>query len=349
MGNSLAQSTIKTYNSGWKSYRVFCGQLSRPFLPLLEDTLTLFCTVSSRRVGFKTIKVYLAGIQYHSIMAGYNEHINSMHSLYYLLRGIRRTQGNNHSRPSRDPITVTQLHQLLDYIKRQFGRFDATMLSSAVTLAFFGLLRVSEYTSASRVGSDLNHTLCVADVSVSSSVEIAFIYLKSSKTDPFRVGVNIRIGSTGSRICPVRALFSYIQIHPSLTGPLFVFNDGRFLTREDIVNLLFRCFGSTNINTHSFRIGGASAAASAGISDSTIQILGRWSSDAYKRYLRISDASVLSWSQQMANVSAFSRLWDPNRLASLDHACSLGVIWGFLVYLFMFQYNTRGIQYARTG
>jgi len=37
---------------------------------------------------------------------------------------------------------------------------------------------------------------------------------------------------------------------------------------------------------HSFRIGAASSAASAGVEDHVIQILGRWSSDCYTRYIR---------------------------------------------------------------
>ena len=71
------------------------------------------------------------------------------------------------------------------------------------------------------------------------------------------------------------------------TGPLYIFIDGKYLTRQFVANLLSLALPHVpNINTHSFRIGGASAAASAGIPDSVIQILGRWSSDAYKRYLR---------------------------------------------------------------
>ena len=37
---------------------------------------------------------------------------------------------------------------------------------------------------------------------------------------------------------------------------------------------------------HSFRIGAATAAASAGVEDSTIQTMGRWQSAAFLRYIR---------------------------------------------------------------
>ena len=41
-------------------------------------------------------------------------------------------------------------------------------------------------------------------------------------------------------------------------------------------------------SSHSFRIGAATTAASAGIPDRTIRTLGRWSSDCYRRYIRLS-------------------------------------------------------------
>lgn len=50
--------------------------------------------------------------------------------------------------------------------------------------------------------------------------------------------------------------------------------------------------GVLNINTHSFRIGGAFAALSAGSADALTHIMGRGSIDCYNRYFRLLDNQV---------------------------------------------------------
>ena len=72
----------------------------------------------------------------------------------------------------------------------------------------------------------------------------------------------------------------------------------------------------TGFNTHSLSIGGASTMASAGIPNSTIMILGRWSSNAYQRYLRLPDSVVVRTSSIMGRTSLVSKKWDSNKLCS---------------------------------
>ena len=51
---------------------------------------------------------------------------------------------------------------------------------------------------------------------------------------------------------------------------------------------------------HSFRSGAATTALDAGISDATIQMLGRWRSDAYKRYIKTPKEHLATFSAQLA-------------------------------------------------
>ena len=91
-------------------------------------------------------------------------------------------------------------------------------------------------------------------------------------------------------------------------------SNGTFLTRRQLVVLLNLALPHIpDINTHSFRIGGASAALSSGASDSMIRSLGRWTSDCYLRYLRISDNDIHDFQTRIACLALTSSVWDPDK------------------------------------
>ena len=310
--SSLSPSTIATYRTGYRSYRFFCSVSMHPAFPLNEFILQRYAVSVANRLAFKTIKVYLCGVQFFSFLIGSNVRICSFPRLYYVLRGIRRLQGDRFRRPRRLPITYQHLLLISHRVSLQrYSAFESLMLRSACALAFFGLLRCSEYTSPRRRSFDADATLLVQDISFNTMFTLMYVRIKASKTDPFRTGCTIRVAAVGGNMCPVHLLHSYLRCHPTGSGPLFLWRTGHFLIRDDMVLLLRRCFPNTiNFNTHSFRIGGASAAASAGVSDSHIQILGRWSSDAYRRYINASDDLVFSLGRALSSGSPSTRVWD---------------------------------------
>jgi hypothetical protein len=55
------------------------------------------------------------------------------------------------------------------------------------------------------------------------------------------------------------------------------------------------------VKPHSFRIGGATALFAAGVTAEEIQTMGRWSSDVYKIYCRLSKERLLELSSRMSN------------------------------------------------
>ena len=257
--------------------------------PLQEHLLESFATSLASRVGCKTITSCLYGIQFHGVMRGHRQRIRKRLRLTYVLRGIRRTQGSRHLRPRRKPITLRHLCTMYAHIDHMFRQRDATVLKAAVAMAFFGMLRVSEYTCRDAHHYDVDTTLLGCDVYVMR--DMALVHLKSSKTDPFRTGVTIRIAATRRSSCPVRWLQAYLGVGMDSQRPLFAFQDGRFLTRRDLVGILQDALHEPHLNTHSLRAGGATTLANMGVSDYVNQILGGWRSDAYKRYVHFSDTS----------------------------------------------------------
>ena len=122
--------------------------------------------------------------------------------------------------------------------------------------------------------------------------KILIVIIRKSKMDPSKDSVVIHIWSNYSKVCPVTAMSRFVLSASHNTGSLFQFTDGSFLTRNFLSVLLSACFQNAPINTHSFRIGGPSTAASVGIPDSAIQILGRWSNNAFRRYLQFPDDTI---------------------------------------------------------
>ena len=142
----------------------------------------------------------------------------------------------------------------------------------------------------------------ITATTLSSSVKI-----KQSKTDPFQRGVDIYLGATGGTLCPIKAILPYLALTPKhRNGPLFIFEDGCSLTCQHfsslLQNLLSRLgFNSTQYNTHSFHIGAATTAVQANIPHTFIQMLGRWKSNAYQRYIKTPPQELARFSKYMTS------------------------------------------------
>ena len=124
-------------------------------------------------------------------------------------------------------------------------------------------------------------SMSFADISVDSIAQPTFIKvrIKQSKTDPFRVGVDVIIGRTGGKLCPVTAVLNYLAKRGPGSGPLFRFEDGRPLTRQRLIVCMREVLQKVGIDCskypgHSLRIGAATITAAVSIQDSLIKTMG---------------------------------------------------------------------------
>ncbi|CAC5357491.1 FPGS [Mytilus coruscus] len=143
--------------------------------------------------------------------------------------------------------------------------------------------------------------LSVTDVEILDSY--AILHLKTSKTDPFRKGVSIQLHKSDHTICPFSVVQKYIVIRKGreasfcFSDPLFVKEKGSALDRDFFIrslrHVLDICgYNSSLYNGHSFRISASTSAGSVNIQDHLIKTLGRWTSDSYCRYIRISKDTI---------------------------------------------------------
>ena len=177
------------------------------------------------------------------------------------------------------------------------------MLWCACLLAYFGFLRVSEYTNPKqRIYKQTSRTLTMADVTQDDGN--LRIHLKLSKTDQSKHGTTIPIGGNGTAMCPVIAFRKYVHARGCGAGPFFVWENGCFLTPNDVNKMLKQVLNAEMggvYSSHSFRIGAASTSAANGYPN-YVQQLGRWSSDAYLKYIRVSKKFVKQVSLNLANI-----------------------------------------------
>jgi hypothetical protein len=245
----------------------------------------LFATwlAQTRNLAPSSVSSYIAAVRSWHIDLGAPDPTRGATRLARLLRGIRRSR----SSPALSRLPVT--NRLMGVLQSALSApgFDHVMFWAACCTAFFGFLRVSEFTCPGVYVPSCH--LSLSDIQWDAAGHYRLL-LKSSKTDPFHQGCTILIGPSGHQICPVAALSRYLAIRGSFPGPLFLCVTGAPLS-PSLVNAWLRFILKAagvpgNYSSHSFRIGAATSAALTGVPDHVIKILGRWSSDCYLRYIR---------------------------------------------------------------
>ena len=307
----LSTRTSQTYKVGYRAYTAFLANngvvwLGKPMPPISEDILIYFVAhcYKNLRLLHTTIKLYLCGIRFYYIQSNCDHPFDytnesTLLRLNMIMRAIKRIQGEHNSKP-RLPITFQVLGRICNSLRAGvFSTFTDCMLETACTVAFFGFLRCGEFTVSKHFDSTVN--LSVTDVEILDSY--AILHLKTSKTDPFRKGVSIQLHKSDHTICPFSAVQKYIAIRKGreasfcFSDPLFVKENGNALDRDFFIrslrHVLDICgYNSSLYNGHSFRIGASTSAGSINIQDHLIKTLGRWTSDSYCRYIRISNDTI---------------------------------------------------------
>ena len=286
-------------------YTEFCTACGREPLPTSEQLLILFVAELSLRVCHSTARTYLAAVRHMHISRGYGDPLKGCPRLELVLRGLKRQRPR--VQDNRLPITPWILLQIKKVLSREPGKWDNILLWAACCLGFFAFLRSGEFTVQSMQQFDPSWHLTPRDISVDSieNPSILKIHLKGSKTDQTKVGLDLYIGRTQNEVCPVAAILAYLALRGQDEGPLFMLSDGRPLSRQLLVHNLRSVLAEANVDCarysgHSFRIGAATTAIARGISESTVQTLGRWASDSFKRYIRIPREDLAHVSHQLA-------------------------------------------------
>ena len=307
----IASSTLWTYRSGHDRFLKFCKLSGVEPLPASEVVLGGFIAhLADAGLKHRSIKVYLSGIRYFHVKAGLVDPFRgAMPRLDYIMRGVKKNEAVTGS-SGRECLHITPviMRQLRGVWCLSGESWDTKLIWAACCLCFFGFLRAGELTVPSNNGYDPAVHLNVGDLALDNATQPSLIRVKvkQSKTDPFRKGVDLYLGRTGTDLCPVATLLDYLRARGTTPGLLFTFEDGRLLTRQRFVDLVREALQKAGIPRekycgHSFHIGAATTAAAKGVEDCVIQTLGRWESLAYLRYVRLPREQLAGYSTLLAS------------------------------------------------
>lgn len=178
--------------------------------------------------------------------------------------------------------------------------YDDLLFATIMSCAFYGCHRMGELV----IKSDkelFDSRKLIKRSSLVFSNNHAQYRLPYHKADPFYRGSDV-VFSQHDIANPIHLLHSYASLRDIRHGarlPLFLCENGSIPNRTWFDAKFFK-FLSHNFGGHSARAGGATYYASLGLSDSIIQALGRWSSTAWKIYIR--DNPTIRAEQQLASI-----------------------------------------------
>lgn len=288
----MAPNTVATYKRAWEAFNSFAMNVFNATLtpPLSIATISLF-TAFLHRKGHapKTISTYLSAISYIHKMLSLPDPTDS-----FLVKKL--TAGAYRLRPSFDlrlPITIPILNLLIASLDHTASSYFERILFQAMFLfAFCTFARIGEITT-----SDKSHTviqlsdICFYKNKVGKATEVGVTFTEF-KHNVSKQAHTISFNDGYAKRSAVQALSDYLNLRGQQQGALFCEQSGKPVARAVFDRQLHRSLqfcrlDSSRYKGHSFRIGAATLKSQQGFSDSQIRAMGRWHSNAFRKYIRV--------------------------------------------------------------
>ena len=291
LGLSVAKSTQASYDRALSLFLSFIAQHFQQYsLPGTVQQLAAFIAqLSLLGRAPATIATYVSAISFKHKLSLLPDPANNF-LIKKLLEGTKRAGRGRQD--TRRPVTYDILVRFLGALPLICSNdFETALFKAAFALAFFAFLRVGEFTARTK-NADSADIIQRHDVIIMPN--LIQLIIRHAKNNQHNKPVQIEIVGLGAQHphCPVKIISAYVSMLPDRgPGPLFQHFDRSPLTRFQFKAILkkavtFTGLDSAHYKTHSFRIGGATSCALSGVSEDQIKLMGRWSSSAYRSYIR---------------------------------------------------------------
>lgn len=262
-------------------------------LPVSHTVIALYVAhAHNSNFANSTIASHLSAVAYLHSLHGFNDPTKS----FLVRKAMRGAACLAPTYDSRLPITEVIVNRLCSALYTVVSNhWEHVLLTAIFSLAFYSLARIGELLAYDSQTASHHRLLQLTDVSFDmegtrlSRMYITYREFKHNISGKPHV-VPVEAIFNG-KTCPVVSLYNYIKLRGPSPGVLFRNKEGQSFSRarfEEITrrSLIFCGLDVARYKGHSFRIGGASYAAARGFSDAQIRLLGRWKTDAFKRYIR---------------------------------------------------------------
>jgi hypothetical protein len=291
LGQAIDTSTLNNYGSALNSYLSFVRLHDFPVEPT-PDTLSFFMVFMSAHLNPKSVSTYLSGICQQ--LEPYFPNVRpSRHTplVNRTVKGCLRLKGVATKR--KRALTLADLSLVVNHLSQSNNHDDKLFLAILLT-GFFALMRLGELTFPDSVKLR-NWRKISKRTSVVLSADQYQFHLPSHKADRFFEGNLIIVKKQQyDGINPLSFFTSYLTSRDDqfpLASPLWIKSNGSVPTRSFFITRLRRYF-ENDIAGQSMRAGGATSLAEHGVPPSLIQLMGRWSSDAFLIYIRKSPVLI---------------------------------------------------------
>ena len=261
-----------------------------------------------------TLKQHLFAVKSGHKKMGAGDPTECKYHLWILLNGLLRRAPRKAHRLGVTASMLKWLAQHIEEVCKQIYKggenakdrvLNQTMLVAALQTPFFFMMRMKEFGNSSGQ-ADMESILRGCDVRLTTGgaanradvPTVISISFRKTKADQLAFGIEQSLALSGDPfVCPVESVQKLRTLAPERFGkgndselPLFRWSDGRVLDRMQVQSTLQMCALACGLpperfQSHSLRIGGATALYQATGEIELIKRRGRWSSDAVHRYL----------------------------------------------------------------
>jgi hypothetical protein len=337
----------KTYGSAVKRYIKYMASRGQPAFPATSEWLAAYIVHAVSSISVSSLKVYLAAIQYHQVLAGFPWLLHKDELVRRALRAVKRTFPSPASalKLSISLATIIRMvAKLPGFPNLQVLAHDDLVFYLASVLGTCGFLRGGEFLT---YAGSKRPVLRQRDVftAFEGGVEVLKVNVVQPKAMWWLESAVVTCFShpaCGAEVCDLVTLFKVYKLLCAERGlstrpcsPALMMASGMAVSREFMIRRSNDLLDAASITVYnqagvraavraaSWRAGGVRSALEAGVPAPMIMVLGRWRSNAWENYAMITAddlalASAKMWTQaaKIQAVQSTFRVGEPSPAAA---------------------------------